>query len=130
MKSKLEERITELEKQLADMNRDCISLFLHEQRMKQLENELKRVEYEREAASALGHERIERLESRLEESQRNVDDWKAINESLQSRLKEAESVIKSWIDWEEIQIEKEGGYVGKKINELISAGRQYMEKVK
>jgi hypothetical protein len=77
-------KITELEKQLADMNRDCISLFLHEQRMMQLE----------------------------------------------TRLKEAESVIKNWIDWEEIQIKKEGGYVGKEINELISAGRQYMEKVK
>jgi chromosome segregation ATPase len=49
---------------------------------------------------------------------------------VESRLKEAESVIKNWIDWEEIQIKKYGGYVGKEINALIEAGRQYMEKVK
>jgi DNA repair exonuclease SbcCD ATPase subunit len=58
------ERITELEKQLADMNRDCISLFLHEQRMKQLENSKSIVTPEKLKAANL---RIEQLEQKVKE---------------------------------------------------------------
>jgi hypothetical protein len=74
------------------------ALSLADKNRTELENELKRVEYEREAASALGHERIKRLESRLKEHEDNglVIYGRKI-ELLTARLKDAESFLQKFI---------------------------------
>lgn len=49
--------------------------------------------------------------------------------ALASALELTTVALSNWLNWEKEQIEKEGPYVGKRINELINAGNETIERV-
>ena len=68
--------------------------------VERLRDELIRVKYEREAASALGHERIVNLESKLQALEAEIEDRKAaynaiddVNIKLNEQLKKADDLL-------------------------------------
>jgi hypothetical protein len=65
-----------------------------------------------------------------------VAGFKACQELMQKRIEELEKqneimreALGNWLKWEELQIKKDGEYVGQEINNLINMGREALKKI-